>query len=258
MDFCTDLGEVGSLFFLKLAFTCFTDFVGLCNPQNWASKTKLQVSCSAATCCFPLKIHWSTWFLCVPGDSIRDLLSPYLEVPWPLKGVTFSPSQKGHQQNCQVQGFKHQMPRWWDTKCYKSLMLLHSPICFYHKKAGGSLVCVEAAMVLRASQCGMSPYHEFAFRLLRWLWHLNESYKRTNDWLEKQACEDVSPIKKGDFPARHVRGVDQKVCEVAEKKNQAGDEFPGENTWWCFFFGGGVKIPPCFCLFCIAPQKTSD
>ena len=64
------------------------------------------------------------------------------------------------------------------------------------KKLEGSLVCVEAAMVLRASQCGMSPYHEFAVRLLRWLWHLDEIYKRRNEWLErleKQACEDESP-----------------------------------------------------------------
>ena len=37
-----------------------------------------------------------------PGDSIRDLLIPQLEVTLrPLSRVTFSPSQKGHQQNSQ-------------------------------------------------------------------------------------------------------------------------------------------------------------
>ena len=36
-----------------------------------------------------------------PGDSRRDLLIPYLEVTSPFQKVTFSPSQKGHQQNCQ-------------------------------------------------------------------------------------------------------------------------------------------------------------
>lgn len=43
----------------------------------------------------------------------------------------------------------------------------------------------------------------------------------TNDWLErleKQACEVHLLLKIGDFPASHVRGVEQKVCEVAEKK----------------------------------------
>lgn len=30
-------------------------------------------------------------------------------------------------------------------------------------------------------------------------------------------------LTKGDFPARRVKGVDQKVCEVAKKKNRAGD-----------------------------------
>ena len=47
------------------------------------------------------------------------------------------------------------------------------------------------------------------------------SYKRRNEWLErleKQACEDASPTKNGDFPASHVRDVEQKICEVAEKK----------------------------------------
>ena len=39
----------------------------------------------------------------VPRDSIRDLLIPQLEVTYiALERVTQKPSQKGHQQNCQV------------------------------------------------------------------------------------------------------------------------------------------------------------
>ena len=38
----------------------------------------------------------------VPGDSSRDIFIP-LEVTFsPFQKVTFSPSRKGHQQNCQV------------------------------------------------------------------------------------------------------------------------------------------------------------
>ena len=42
-------------------------------------------------------------YINVPGDSIPDLFIPdRWRSRFAIEGVTFSPSQKGHQQNCQV------------------------------------------------------------------------------------------------------------------------------------------------------------
>ena len=79
----------------------------------WPCKNRRQISFGVLGTTFEIWCFLSGWcffstsFLIwkktqMPGDSSRDLFIPELEVTEPFKRVTFSPSQKGHQQNWQV------------------------------------------------------------------------------------------------------------------------------------------------------------
>ena len=74
----------------------------------------------------------------------------------------------------------------------------------------------------------------------------NEGMSGWKGWKSKHVKMNLL-LKIGDFPASHVRGVEQKVCEVADKK--------AKQVIIRWFFLGGLQNWTMFFCFCIAPKN---